>query len=366
MLVVSKTSIRENSMNNNVFKIRNLDLVFGDDKFHLETINNITLKSGEILGVLGESGCGKSTFGKCLIGLINQRDKERFHVTRLGDNECEAAIELKTPPNLFHLGNVLNGTKNELQKYHKHVQMIFQNPRSTLNLNMPVHKILEEAIRIDSPKMKKAEVKKRIEKIAKKFEIGGDNWKRIKRSKPKDLSGGERRRLGIAKVFATNPDVIIADEPVASLDVSVRGKILKTLYEEWEDRRNEWKIGKRNHPLTIIIISHDFGLLQKMCQRIMVFYGDIHVKRGTVVEVFQNNNIPENLHPYTEKLRRDAKYLSSPENIKFSIDKIGSEKKIEKTSCVYVNRCTNPLDKCFKRQPPLVKIDDYYKACYKK
>ena len=349
-------------MINNIFNIHNLDLVFGKDKFHLENIDNLSIKSGEIIGVLGESGCGKSTFGKCLIGLINYRDKTHFNVTKLGGNEKLASIEFPMETKLF---NVLKGTKRELREYRKQVQMIFQNPRSALNLNMPVHKILEEGVRLDKPNINKADLEDEVGTIAEKFEIGSDNWNQIKTKKPKDLSGGERRRLGIAKVFATNPDVIIADEPVASLDVSVRGKILQTLFKEWQHRQNEWKTGKRKYPLTIIMIAHDFNLIKRMCHRTIVFYGDIHIKRGTVVEVFENDKIPKIMHPYTENLNRDAKYMSSPRTDGFNNDKIEPRKKIIKTGCVYVNRCSYADDKCLEKQPPLVDLGDHVEACFR-
>lgn len=354
-------------MGKNVYTIKNLDLVFGEDKFQLENIDNVSIHSGEILGVLGESGCGKSTFGKCLIGLINYRDRGRFNITQFGVNGDSAKIAFPMYPDIFSGSNVLEGTKKELLKYRRHVQMIFQNPRSALNLNMPVHKILKEAIRIGSPKINKIDLRKKVKTIAEKFELGGNNWNRIKNSKPKDLSGGERRRIGIAKVFATDPDVIIADEPVASLDVSVRGKILETLLTEWEKRQKEWKEGKRAHPLTIIIISHDFDLIQKMCHRTMVFYGDIHVKRGTVVEVFENNNIPDKLHPYTTALRHDAHFMNNPEAIlQNNQDKV-ARKKIIKTGCVYVNRCPLVQDDCLEKQPSLESSREdinYLKACF--
>jgi oligopeptide/dipeptide ABC transporter ATP-binding protein len=232
---------------------------------------------------------------------------------------------------------------------------------------MPVHKILKEAIRIGSPKISKKDLIRKVEEIAEKFELGGNNWNRIKNSKPKDLSGGERRRIGIAKVFATDPDVIIADEPVASLDVSVRGKILETLMIEWEKRQKEWKEGKRAHPLTMIIISHDFDLIQKMCHRTMVFYGDIHVKRGTVVEVFQNNKMPEQMHPYTDALRKDASFMNNHEASLQNNQEKESRKKIINTGCVYVNRCSNMQDECLEKQPPLESASEdnnYLKACF--
>lgn len=354
--------IRNQKMNNTVYSIHNLDLVFGNDKFHLENIDDILIKSGEILGILGESGCGKSTLGKCLIGLINYRDKERFSVTKLGTDKVESSIKFPLYDNIFREGNLLKGSKKELQKYRRKVQMIFQNPRSALNLNMPVHSILKEAIKLDRPDIGKALLNEKIAAIAKKFDIGGNNWDRIKSSKPKDLSGGERRRLGIAKVFATNPDVIIADEPVASLDVSVRGKILKTIIDEWENRYKQWERGERDQPLTIILITHDYNLIQKMCHRTMVLYGDIHIKRGTVIEIFKNDDIPKNNHPYTEDLRRDAQYMNHSLSDLVSKDIIETNKRITSGGCVYVNRCSLAKDKCFKEQPPLKGIANYNKA----
>ena len=354
-------------MTNNVFNIFNLHLVFGNNKFRLENINNLSIKAGEIIGILGESGCGKSTFGKCLIGLINHRDNARFDITQLGviSSKNDTRIEFPAEPNLFWNNDVLSGTNKELQLYRRnYAQMIFQNPTSALNLNMPVHRILEEAIRLEFPTIKAKHLKNKVEKIARNFGIGGDNWKSIAKSKPKDMSGGERRRLGVAKVFATNPDKVIADEPVASLDVSVRQKILETIFEEWSDRKSKWEKGKRKHPLTIIIISHDFDLIQKMCHRTIVFYGDIHVKRGTVVEVFENNKLPVKMHPYTEKLRQDAKYMNTMHNIIIQNNKKEKRRKIITSGCVYVNKCCYAQNKCFECSPELKGNENYSIACY--
>ena len=354
------------SVNQNVFNIHNLNLTFGNNKFQIENINNLSIREGEIVGVLGESGCGKSTFGKCLVGLINERDKFRYNIASIGNYEQESRIEFPLYPDIsFNKStNVLSGSSKELRKYRKYVQMIFQNPRSSLNLSMPVNKILEEAVQLDTPDIGKSELKIEVQNIADKFGIGGNNWDRIAASTAKDLSGGERRRLGIAKVFATNPDIIIADEPVASLDVSVRGKILGTLYAEWENRKREWEQGNILHPLTLIIISHDFDLIQKMAQRVIVFYGDIHVKRGTVVEIFAIDNLPKTMHPYTEQLRFDAEYMNSKPNSSVQNKGLHRGKKIINNGCVYVNKCNYAQDQCFKDQPGLELKDNRRVACY--
>jgi ABC-type glutathione transport system ATPase component len=337
-----------------ILKIHNLNLVFGDDVFRLQNLNNIEINKGEIIGVLGESGCGKTTFGKCLIGLINHRDMTRFGITSLSDKKVESNIEFLHHPQIFGSNNLLNGTKKELLEYRKHVQMIFQQPRASLNMNMPVRKILEEAARIDDPKIPSKALEDKIKKLADKFELGKSNWDRIAASKPKELSGGERRRLGIAKVFAVNPDIIIADEPVASLDVSVRGKILNTLYEEWEKRYKQWESGERENPLTIIIISHDYNLIQSLAHKVLVFYGDVHVKRGTIVDYYLNSQSTKvgspNKHPYSQKLESDSKFMVEPNTKKYKTDqikKIGSRKITN--GCIYINNCPIAGKECSKK-----------------
>ena len=328
-----------------ILKIHDLSLVFGEGLFRLENVKNIEINQGEIVGILGESGCGKTTFGKCLIGLINHRDTTRFGITSLSDrDDVESKIEFLRYPQIFKSNNILDGTKRELQEYRKHVQMIFQQPRASLNMNMPARKILEEAVKIGDPKIKSKSMEERILNLTDRFELGGSNWPRFAKSKPKQLSGGERRRLGIAKVFAVNPDIIIADEPVASLDVSVRGKILNTLYQEWKERYAAWESGERENPLTLIIISHDYNMIQRLAHKVLVFYGDVHVKRGTIVDYYLTsrsaNTGNHKIHPYSQKLKNDSKFMIDPatENIENDKKKKMSGPKIT-TGCIYINNC---------------------------
>jgi len=326
-------------------------MVFGEEAFTLKNINNIEINRGEIVGVLGESGCGKTTFGKCLIGLINHRDMTRFGITSMSGNDLDSKIEYLHHPQIFKSNNILNGTKKELLEYRKHVQMIFQQPRASLNMNMPVRKILEESVRIDDPNINPKSLEERIEKLADRFELGGSNWERIAKLKPKKLSGGERRRVGIAKVFAVNPDIIIADEPVASLDVSVRGKIIDALYKEWEIRYKQWESGERENPLTIIIISHDYNLIQSLAHKVLVFYGDVHVKRGTIVDYYLTSESTKNgrhkKHPYSQKLESDSKFMVDPNLDEFETDLPNNRgSRIITKGCIYINNCPVASEAC--------------------
>ena len=338
-----------------VIDVKDLNLAFGSNGFHLENIHNIQIQEGEIIGILGESGCGKSTFGKCLIGLINQRDKSKYNITTMDNSR----IEVPFLGEIFQSGDLLKASKKELRKYRKHVQMIFQNPRSSLNLNMPVPDILAEAIKINEPNISNRELEKRIHTLTDQFEITGQKAK----AKPKYLSGGERRRLGIAKVFATNPSLIIADEPVASLDVSIRGKILSIMKNEWQDRYNLWQDGKIPSPLTIIMISHDYDLIKHFCHKTIVFYGDIHVKRGTIVESYKND-CASVLHPYSEDLKAAADFMSA-EGISHSSkeEKQGIRKELFTGGCVYINKCRSVQSECADEQPPLKRKNDNQVAC---
>ena len=242
-----------------VINVKNLNLAFGSNGFKLENINDIQIKEGEIIGILGESGCGKSTFGKCLIGLINQRDKSKYNITTLSDSR----IEVPYLNDIVKYRNLINASKDELRTYRKHAQMIFQNPRSSLNLNMPVPDILEEAIRINEPNISNRNLEKKIHTLTDQFEITGQKAK----AKPKNLSGGERRRLEICRCLITNPRVLLLDEPMAGVDLLSIQDIKSLLL----------KLQSRPDPVSCIISDHNAGQLLKIVDRAVVLANGIIV-----------------------------------------------------------------------------------------
>ena len=270
---------------------------------------NLSINKGDFLGLVGESGCGKSSIGKVLIGLINQSEKDNFGVSSL-DGEL-----------LFdHMGNqtnYLNTSYKNLTKLRKDVQMIFQNPRSALNLKMPVINTLLESARIGNPKMKKNDLLKIIyDKVIRtqflnkniKYENFLDQNKILATNG--SLSGGERRRVSIAKVMCMNPSIIIADEPLASLDASIKLDILNYLIDEWKLRKDS------ENPLTLVLISHDVGVVSNVCNRVVVMYGDLMSKQGKIVEEFNQPRkfelkINKKNHPYTNELIAASKYFSN-------------------------------------------------------
>jgi ABC-type glutathione transport system ATPase component len=231
----------------------------------------------------GESGCGKSTMGKVLIGLINQKEKENFGVDKLSGYLNFNMINNEI--------DYLDTTYKELTALRKNVQMVFQNPRSALNLKMPVIKTLLESAKIGNPKMSKEELLKIIyDKVIKteflhkkvKFEDFTNESKMLARNG--SLSGGERRRVCIAKVMCMNPDLIVADEPLASLDASIKNNILQYFIKEWNDRK------KTDNPLTLILISHDIGVVSNVCNRVIIMYGDLINKRGDIIDEISIHN----------------------------------------------------------------------------
>ena len=290
-------------------ELKKLHLKYLSSNFEIGPNFNLSINKGDFLGLVGESGCGKSSIGKVLIGLINQSEKDNFGVSSL-DGEL-----------LFdHMGNqtnYLNTSYKNLTKLRKDVQMIFQNPRSALNLKMPVINTLLESARIGNPKMKKNDLLKIIyDKVIRtqflnkniKYENFLDQNKILATNG--SLSGGERRRVSIAKVMCMNPSIIIADEPLASLDASIKLDILNYLIDEWKLRKDS------ENPLTLVLISHDVGVVSNVCNRVVVMYGDLMSKQGKIVEEFNQPRkfelkINKKNHPYTNELIAASKYFSN-------------------------------------------------------
>ena len=295
----------------NVIELKDLNLVYNSSGFQIGPKFNLAIQQGDFVGLVGESGCGKSSLGKVLIGLINQDERENFGIRSLSGD-----LNFHMPLNKKGI-NYLDTSYKNLQELRRDVQMIFQNPRSALNLKMPVISTLMEAAKIGNPNLDKAGLLKIIyEKVIRtqflNSNVSFDDFLKDKKilASNGSLSGGERRRVSIAKVMCMNPSIIIADEPLASLDASIKLDILNYIKEEWKERQ------KSNNPLTLILISHDIGVVSNVCNRVIIMFGDLINKNGKIVEEFNaprkfKLEVNKNYHEYTNELIEASKYFSS-------------------------------------------------------
>ena len=233
---------------------------------------NFSIERGQIVGLVGKSGCGKTTLGKILVNYFYlNRDKHRLKGEIYYDNG-ENTYQLNSPEyiNTFRI---------------QPIQMIFQNPKKSLDLRMRAKDQLVEAICVKNNYSKK-EIQDKLADLSSKYKLETklDSF-------PMNMSGGERRRLGIAKIIATEPKIIIADEPVASLDVSIKYEIMDTILD------------LRDKGYTIIIISHDINLVKNNADMIFV------MDSGTLVEKWNPTTIP--VEPETNKLLMDSDEVNS-------------------------------------------------------
>ncbi|WP_141604369.1 ABC transporter ATP-binding protein [Terrilactibacillus laevilacticus] len=255
-------------MNETLVQVKNLKKYFPIQKGFLKrknevvkAVNGLTfdILKGETFGLVGESGCGKSTTGRMLMQLIQPTEGEiNFNGTNM----------TKLKP-------------HQIREMRRHFQMIFQDPYASLNPRMKVRDIIEEPLIIHGEKDKQ----KRLKRVSDLMTIVGLNRDQADRYSY-EFSGGQRQRIGIARALALNPSLIIADEPVSALDVSIQSQIVNLL----QDLQDE--LG-----LTYLFIAHDLSVIEHICHRIGVMY------LGQLVELSSKNNLyDEPLHPYTQAL----------------------------------------------------------------
>lgn len=288
------------------------------EKFYALENLNFLWEEGSDIGVVGETGSGKSTLGKVLMGLLP-----------LDEGEV-----------LFNGKNIKNFNGSEMKNFRKKVQMVHQNPTSSLNPLHKVKKILTEPLIIH--KINKNNWEGLIENVLQNVKLLRENLNVY----PKELSGGQRQRVLIGRSLILNPEFLILDEPLSALDLSIQAEIINLL-----------KGLKDNFKISYLLISHDLDVVSFLCRKIYVFY------RGKILEVAEKDELLQNpIHPYTKYLI-SAKLPKNPKEKKlFSFE----EEKFEYgKGCVFINQCKEGFEKCHL-EPTLIEIEkNHFVACHR-
>lgn len=283
------------------------------------------INKGETFGLVGESGCGKSTAGRTIIRL--------YDVTS-GDI-------------IFKGKNLSKLTQKEMKPYRKNIQMIFQDPYASLNARMTVSDIIGEPLMVHNV-CSGNEKQEYIYELLNKVGLGKDHASRY----PHEFSGGQRQRVGIARALAVNPDFIICDEPISALDVSIQAQVVNML----EDLQSEMG-------LTYLFIAHDLSMVQHISDRIGVMY------LGKMVEITSSDELYKNpLHPYTKALLSAVPVPDPEHSIKNSREVLEGDvpSPINPPSgCRFRTRCKYCMKKCSEEVPILREVDkDHFVACH--
>lgn len=290
---------------------------------------SINIRHGETFGLVGESGCGKTTLGRCILRAIEPTDGEILY-----DNGGEEMM------------NISKLSPKELRNIHRDMQLIFQDPYSSLNPRMTILNIVGEPL-ICNGIAKGKELRERVKEL---IEMVGLDSRHLERY-PHAFSGGQRQRIGIARALATNPKFIVCDEAVSALDVSVQAQILNLLQELQQKLK-----------LSYMFISHDLGVIQHTSDRVGVMYVGRMVELATSKELFAKP-----MHPYTEALL-SAKPIPDPRNKSKRIILTGEVANPAKppSGCYFNPRCRFATENCKHDIPPLTEVSPgHFVACHK-
>jgi oligopeptide transport system ATP-binding protein len=298
--------------------------IFGSKRGEVKAVDDVSfyVKKGETLGIVGESGCGKSTTGRLLMRLIEASDGKI----------------------VFEDKEITSMSKSELRRTRRDIQMVFQDPYASLNPRHSVEQILEEPLIVHGIGTKE-ERRKRVKEMLEVVGLSSYHARRY----PHQFSGGQRQRIGIAKALMTKPKLIIADEPVSALDVSIQAQVLNLM----KDIQKEFQ-------LTYIFIAHDLGVVRHISDRVGVMY------LGRLIELAESEELYENpLHPYTKALL-SAVPIPDPD-IKRETILIQGELPSPAnppTGCAFHTRCAECMAICKTTRPEERNINGHYVSCH--
>lgn len=311
-----------------LLEVKGLKKYFKAGKGTLKAVDDVSfyIRQGETLGVVGESGCGKTTCGRTVLGLYD-----------------------RTEGMVLYRGKDVHRLKGkERRDFTKHAQIIFQDPYASLDPKMKVYNIIAEGIRAHHLVKSEKEIRERVEELLVTVGLDRQYAERFVH----EFSGGQRQRIGIARALAVEPEFIVCDEPISALDVSIQAQIVNLLGKLQKEKG-----------LTYMFIAHDLSMVKYISDRVMVMY------LGKVVEITASNQLYENpVHPYTKALLSaipipDPKIEEKKERIKMA-GEIPSP--IDPPAgCRFQNRCKYAMEKCRTEEPKLQMVEkDHYVACH--
>lgn len=308
----------------NVLEVKGLRTYYYTRRHIIPAVDDVsfTLKAGEVIGVVGESGCGKSTVARSIVGLIDKTYTSIEGGSALLDGE-----------------EILGLKGKELQEIRgKRISMIFQDPFVSLSPVYTVGDQIYEAMKVHSKGLTKKDAWPQILELMKKVGIPSPEL-RIK-DYPYQMSGGMQQRIMIAIALACRPQILIADEPTTALDVTVQAQVLDLLMK-LKDEMN----------MSIILISHNLGVVASVCDKLLVMYAGVVVEEGTCLEVFKNP-----MHPYTRGLLASIPSISESKETLYSIRGTVPTFDAPVKRCRFHGRCDCECDECTQGEPKLVEV----------
>lgn len=317
-------------MGKRLLTVEHMSMEFYNEKKPLRAVRDVSfhVDEGEILGIVGESGCGKSVTSMCIMRLIPEK---AGHVT-------EGNI-------VFEEKNILEMDKKSFSKIvGKDMSMIFQEPLSSLNPLLTCGYQIAENLMLHEGIKKKEAIQKAVELL----DIVGIPFPE-KRAKeyPHQLSGGMRQRVMIAIAIACSPKLLIADEPTTALDVTIQAQILEIIKGLRDDRG-----------MSVMFITHDMGVIAEMADKVMVMYAGSIVEKADIRSFFRNP-----CHPYTKNLLKAIPRVDKDPEKLFMIPGTVPDLADETQGCRFCQRCSERLKICAEKEPPVIQTEEGHKVC---
>ena len=316
----------------NILEVKGLHKRFTSKGITVRAVNDVSfeVKPGETIGIVGESGCGKTTLGRCIVRAYQASEGEVFYRTREGEEV-----------------DFLKVDRRKMKQIRKEIQMIFQDPYSSLDPRMTVLDIIKEPLKANFPRMPKAEMDQKAKEMAEKVGLNPTYLMRY----PHAFSGGQRQRIGIARALVIEPQIIVCDEAVSALDVSIQAQVINLLRDLQKDL-----------DLTYLFISHDLSVVEHISDKVGVMY------LGRMVEFAETEDLfAHPMHPYTEALL-SAVPVADPT---MQMERIPLEGEIPNpadppSGCFFHTRCRYCTEKCKEHSPEYRELEKgHFVACHR-